>query len=462
MSAQDDPGAPAADMPETTREPLAVPPPDPDPAARRYTKVAIVLHWLIALSIVAQLVLGWRLHAIPSGAARFGMFQLHKSIGLTILLLSLARLGWRVAHRPPAHLPLPHSQRAAADMVHWGLYGIMIGLPLTGWIMISTSKLPVPTMFWGVIRWPSLPGLGGLAAEGRASWNAYASGGHQLLAWLTVAMLALHVAAVLKHQLLDRDETFARMIPRAQGGAREVRFWGVLAAIAAAVAFGLVVSPRATRPAGVPHRSSGSEAGPVARPLPAPAKAQETIVPPVPLPIATATPGAAPGALGWTVTRGKLDFATSWSGVPVKGGFARWDADILFSPERLDQSRVTVRIDILSVTAEEPQQAEALPTSDWLDGERFPSARFRSTSIVSLGGNRYQARGQLTLRGVAGPLTLPFEVVISGDRASAKGSFPLDRTAFGVGQGEWLATDQIPARVTVGFSLQAKALSPRQ
>ncbi|MDB5583014.1 MAG: cytochrome [Bradyrhizobium sp.] len=430
----------------------AATPRDSAPVRATYTKVAIAFHWLIALCIVAQLALGWRLHDIPSQPARFAAFQLHKSIGLTILLLSVGRLASRLAHSPPAHLPLPRWQRLVAELVHWGFYVVMIGLPLTGWIIISTSKLSVPTMFWGVVRWPALPSLGSLAADDKASWNSYAGDIHYVLALATVAMLAMHVAAVVKHQLVDRDDTFARMAPRARPGFREVRLWG---AFVAAVALGLVVTSPSSRPARMLTPASGSAHTPGAAP--------SAFVPPVEavtaLPAATATHATQKGPaapLDWEMTRGKLDFTTSWSGALVKGGFGRWDAEILFSPGKLAQSRIAVRIDIRSVTTRDAQQTEALPGSDWFDAAQFPAASFSSTSIRSLGGNRYEARGDLTLRGVKRPLIVPFQVTITGDRAAASGGFSLDRTLFGIGQGEWLATDQIPANVTVSFSLQAR------
>jgi cytochrome b561/polyisoprenoid-binding protein YceI len=432
------------------------------PGSASYTKVAIAFHWVIALCIVAQLALGWRLHDVPSGAARYATFQLHKSIGLSILLLSIGRLAWRLVHSSPAPAPLPRWQRLAADLVHWGFYGVMIGLPLTGWIMISASRLPVPTMFWGVIRWPSLPGFGPLAVDERASWDAYAGGVHQVLAWATVAMLVIHVAGVLKHQVIDRDDTFAHMVPGARSGGREVRLWGALLAVIAAAVLGLTVTPRASLPAGLaPHGSVVAHA-PIALRSVSISPVDVAAVPLPPTPPGTATPNGPEVPLEWKVTRGKLDFATSWSGAPVKGGFSGWDAEIIFSPERLAQSHISVRINILSVTTQEAQQTEALPTSDWFDAEQFPTASFRSTSIKALGGNRYQAKGDLTLRGVKRPLVLPFEVAIADDQASAKGSFSLDRTAFGVGQGEWLATDQIPAKISVSFSLQARTKSTRR
>jgi cytochrome b561 len=177
----------------------------------RYTQVAIILHWLIALLLVAQILGGWYVSDNLKGAEKFAAIQIHKSMGLTILLLSLARLGWRLAHKPPP-LPqaMPHWQKLAAHGVHVGLYVLMIGIPLSGWIMISSAPYVVKTSWWGLFDWPSLP-LRGL--EATRAINQGAGSAHSALVWAMVGLWAIHVAAALKHQFADRDGLLGRMIP---------------------------------------------------------------------------------------------------------------------------------------------------------------------------------------------------------------------------------------------------------
>ena len=114
-----------------------------------YAPVAILLHWLIAALIVLQIVLAGRMEGKLTPES-FAVTQLHKSIGISILLLSLARLAWRLLNPPP---PMPESlapwERRLAKLTHAGFYGVMIAMPLTGWIMVSTSRLAIPTLlFW--------------------------------------------------------------------------------------------------------------------------------------------------------------------------------------------------------------------------------------------------------------------------------------------------------------------------
>ena len=138
----------------------------------RYTGVAVALHWLIAVSILFQIMLGWRMDDHGNSAVTFLVFQLHKSIGITILLLSLARLGWRLANPPP---PLPAQlkpwERWLAHATHLGFYAIMIGLPLTGWLLVSASKTNIPTLLYGVLPWPHIPGVAELAPPAKLVWH---------------------------------------------------------------------------------------------------------------------------------------------------------------------------------------------------------------------------------------------------------------------------------------------------
>src|SRR3990167_10371353 len=105
----------------------------------RYSAVAMLLHWSIAALIIANLFLGWRMGFLK-GLAQFDMFQLHKSVGITVLVLSIVRLVWRMLNPVP---PLPAGMKgwevAAAHVTHWAFYGLMIGLPLTGWTVVSVS-----------------------------------------------------------------------------------------------------------------------------------------------------------------------------------------------------------------------------------------------------------------------------------------------------------------------------------
>jgi cytochrome b561 len=144
-----------------------------------------------------------------SEAIAFDAYQWHKSLGLTILVLSLLRVGWRLANPPP---PLPATmtriERKAAKTLHGLFYLLTLGLPLVGWAMVSASPLGLPTMFFGLFEWPHIAWLAGLGPVEAAFKTA-----HRAMGYAFIGLLALHVAAALKHHLIDRDDVLARMLP---------------------------------------------------------------------------------------------------------------------------------------------------------------------------------------------------------------------------------------------------------
>ncbi|MEN9855384.1 MAG: hypothetical protein RLZZ157_510 [Pseudomonadota bacterium] len=175
-----------------------------------YSAVAIALHWLIAAAIILQILGGWQMEELK-GPDKFAAFQNHKSLGLTILLLSLLRLGWRLTHKPPALPPeMKAWEVAAAKATHIGFYVLMIGIPLGGWVIVSTAPYSIATLWWGLFEWPNLP-LADLPF--RKALNGLAKTGHGAAAWAVIGLLALHIGAVIKHMFVNDDDVASRMIP---------------------------------------------------------------------------------------------------------------------------------------------------------------------------------------------------------------------------------------------------------
>lgn len=179
----------------------------------RYTTVAIILHWVIALGILLQIIMGLAMMhlAIPI-LLKFKLYQLHKSIGITVLFAVVLRLLWRLTHRPPA-LPADTAQwqRKLADGTHITLYVFMFALPLTGWALVSVSPYNIPTVLYGLIPWPDLPVFSSIANKTAA--DAVMSFIHTRLSFVLMALLSLHIAAALYHQFFRRDHLLRRMLP---------------------------------------------------------------------------------------------------------------------------------------------------------------------------------------------------------------------------------------------------------
>lgn len=171
----------------------------------RYSGVAIALHWIIALLIALNFAAAWYAEDLPK-PEKIEVMANHKAFGLTILALTLVRIGWRLAHRPPPlSTALKAWERTLAHVTHWAFYALMLLIPLTGWGMASGGGKPVS--WFGLFDIPALPVAGNKALGG------VFHEGHELLATLMLALFALHVAGALKHHVLDRDDTLSRMLP---------------------------------------------------------------------------------------------------------------------------------------------------------------------------------------------------------------------------------------------------------
>jgi cytochrome b561 len=187
----------------------------PTRAQSRYSAGAIVLHWAIALLLLTNIALAWWFNTLH-GEAKIEPVQLHKSIGITVLILSLSRLGWRLAvPPPPLSATLQPWERWLAHTVHALFYVVMLGLPLTGWAFSSASPLihVFPIVLFHLVPWPAIGPLTSLPHDQMKQAHAVLLTSHQLLAKLAYALIALHVAGALKHPIFDRDNGLARMVP---------------------------------------------------------------------------------------------------------------------------------------------------------------------------------------------------------------------------------------------------------
>ena len=173
-----------------------------DPGTR-YTRTAIVLHWLIALAVIGQFAWGWWMQEIPKQppGMRADAFNLHKSIGLTILALMVVRILWRAGHCPPALPPMPRWQSMLANAVHVGLYVILVVHPLAGYLGSVWSGYPVKYFGMTLPVWGSKePALKDLMSDA-----------HLWTSWILVAAVLVHITGALKHALVNRDGLLARM-----------------------------------------------------------------------------------------------------------------------------------------------------------------------------------------------------------------------------------------------------------
>ena len=181
----------------------------------RYSKVAITLHWLVAIGIVANIALAWIWPNLADEGVRSAI-NAHKSIGITILGLAIMRLLWRVSHKPPA-LPTGYAkwEITASHVAHWLLYLLIFAMPLTGWIMDSAWKDADthPMFYFGLFEWPRLGFFMHLDPVLKDRMHDLFGAAHEWISWILYALVTLHLAGALKHQWIDREKELQRMLP---------------------------------------------------------------------------------------------------------------------------------------------------------------------------------------------------------------------------------------------------------
>jgi cytochrome b561/polyisoprenoid-binding protein YceI len=380
--------------------------------ARHYGSVARTLHWLTALLILTALPLGLYANRLPfdtdaAVAWKTAVFSLHKTLGVSTFLVAVIRILWALSQ--PRPLPLHPDRRVEtflANLVHWALYLSLVLVPLTGWVEHAASVGYAP------ILWPlgqDLP-----LVPKSVPLSVLASELHLIFTKVLIGSILLHIAGALKHGLIDRDGTLARMVTgRAAGpaaAAPQRAFAPALVALmiyAAGAAFALSRGP--------------SEAA--------------TVVTPAPAAVADGN---------WQVEGGSLGFTVRQMGADVAGGFARWSATITFDPAVTSgkAGSVTVMIDTGSLSV--GPVSEQAKGSEFLDVARYPQAVFSADILRD--GTGYIADGTIDLRGVTFPARLPFSLTLAGDTATMTGRTTLDRRDFGIGHG-------YPDETSLGFDV---------
>ncbi len=181
---------------------------------RRYSAVAMTLHWIIAALLVTQILIGWKLGDMHEAhLPHEDQEHLHISVGLTILLFSLARLAVRLTSTPdPLPVSMPAWERTLASITHILFYVLIIGIPVLGWVL-SSFHADEPISFWGVIPWPQIPGFSGMTREASRPLRHVIEQWHgSILVWTTIVLIGLHILGGLKHQF-DGHPVLYRMLP---------------------------------------------------------------------------------------------------------------------------------------------------------------------------------------------------------------------------------------------------------
>lgn len=460
---------------------------------QHYSYWAIILHWLLAFALAFQMGMGWQMEALKSGQRLFYVAQLHKSIGITILILSIARLVLRFYKKTPPPLSDEKWAHIISKTTHIALYGFMIGAPLTGWLMVSSSRLDIDTYLFGTLYWPHIPGFDNLSLASQSAVNSISQDMHYYLAWMGILLFLMHVAGALRHQFLKGEPLLERILPvkklsgNFMGSASIIVIASILFATFIAVQFidfsktdlaaPALATEISTADPSATNRDSAknidsADDGAVAdieedeeiissadiskdiesdadEKIPAQNEADESTADKKMTTDIIEEPGI---PYKWSVTGQKLlAFSLQWNGDTVTGGFSDWKADILFASNALDRSTIAVNVNLSSVTTSDATASGAIMGADFFNVASFPTARFTSNKITALGGKRYQAAGDLRLKNIQRPLNIIFTLDETGRTARAKGSAMINRLQHDIGDD----SSEIANEVRLSFDFMA-------
>lgn len=401
----------------------------PDLSARGYDGVARLFHWLVALLIFVMFGLGWYMADLElTDPSKFRLYQIHKSIGILIFVLALLRLAWRLTHEPPSYPSTMRGwERFAASGAHWALYALILLQPVLGVLQSNAANFPIVLL--GRVELPAL--IGPDQALGETLLGA-----HHLLANVLAGLALLHIGAALRHHVMLKDDVLRRMLPGAGLGVAVL----CLTLALAVPPFLLAESERTTVTAPAEPSSSASAAGPSA----------------------AERAGAEIGPAWEVAAESKLGFIARQLGSPVPGSFDSFDAEIIFDPADLENSRLDVDIDVTSISTGHSDRDKTLNSPSFFDTATWPTARFESDRIMAKGDDLYEAAGTLTIRDVTKDVVLPFTLEIGPEdgeptleRAHAVGELPILRLDYGVGQGEWSSTKSVADEVVITIDIKA-------
>ncbi|MEL6683046.1 MAG: cytochrome b/b6 domain-containing protein [Pseudomonadota bacterium] len=366
--------------------------------ASSYGTVTKTFHWLTALLIVTAIALGAVANRLPYEtndqlAFKAQVFSLHKTLGVIVFFVALARILWALTQSKPGPL---HAERKVetglAEIVHWLLYVSLVAVPLTGWIHHAASAGFAPILLPIGQDLPLIPK--------NETVSELFAGLHWLWSKIMVGAILLHMAGALKHQFVDKDVTLRRMwfgqpqlpdVPDHQGN--------LIAPVAALAIYGAATG-------------GGAVAG---------LYSHETL---------DATVALEEVSSDWQVTDGSLEITVTQFGSPVSGAFEDWTAAITFDPDAdgvLGDVTTTIAIGTLELGSVKSQAMGA----DFFNVDAFPTATF--TAEINVAQTDYEAIGTLTIKDISVPVTLPFSLALDGDTAVMSGRVSLDRRSFAIG-----------------------------
>ncbi|MFT6406659.1 MAG: cytochrome b561 [Arenicella sp.] len=388
----------------------------------QYSKISKFLHWSIAGLIVAQYVLAKLAESAKHEdkiLEQLALLANHKSIGITILVLAVIRLIYRLSLPVPS---LPSSmakwQITASKLSHVLLYGFLFALPISGWLMSSAKAYSV--------SWFKLIVLPDLVAPSESLAELLHETHHYLGEALFVIAL-IHILAALKHHLVDKDDVLNRM---------SSKFSSLLFALVVLFVVGIFGRFFNTMPV--------NSEKPQAEQAQALESFADAVVIPSELPV-------------WEIDyqQSTIKFIGDQAGAAFEGVWQRWSAEIQFDANQLDNARFNVAIDTASGFSNDQERDDTIRSIDFFDIAAFPEANYRADRFSAIDAG-YQSMGKLSIKGVATDVVLKFNIVDDGRFKVLSGTATLDRLVWNIGSGDWADTAWVGQGVEVQVRVVAK------
>lgn len=392
----------------------------------KYNAGARFFHWASAFLILILLPMGFYMGGMEFSPAKLQVIGLHKSLGLSVLLLVLMRISWRIFFKPPSALST-HEQweRLLSKTIHVVLYIAILFIPISGWVMSSAGDFPIS--FFGLFEMPNI-------VQKDENIFEFSRSVHEYLALVIIGCVGLHVIGALKHQWIDKDATMQRM-----GASSLLGFLAILFLGAATLLWGL---------GELSHYGQGDVRD---TSLEQQIGASESVV-----------QVFEDGLEVWSIDseNSEIGFTFLQYGSSVNGSFGSFAGDIVFDPDDLDHATAVIEIDAASIkTGSADRDGQAI-SQDWFAADSNPTITFKSDRFSKLSANQYEVEGQLEIKGIALPVSFPFVLDIHDLRdgyqeAIMVAELELDRTAFHVGEGQWESGEAIDKVVKINLKLRA-------
>ncbi len=354
-----------------------------------YNSIAIILHWVMALLIFLLLLSGFSIYfdLVGEDALLFKLYQWHKSLGVTALFLIVLRLAWRITHQPPQIESFSKQELHKAKLGHWLLYLIILVLPLSGWLLVSSSITGVPTIVFDTFVFPHLP------VSPSETTNTIAAYAHLGLACLLLILIVGHVYFVAHHSRQGHP-IFRRIRPQS---------------LIQKLAIGLFACGLITL--GINNFS------------------------------------AKQAALETDLNQSSLQFSGVHAGQDFIGNFSDWHLDTNLLNTKVRTPRFNLSINTTSVSTGNPFYDETLSETDWLDISEHSEISFTANKATELNDSTYQLSGELNIKG----LLYPHEVTVFKKGNTLSSEFTLSRLSLGIGtladpDAEWV-DDEIKINV---------------